>query len=110
LLFRGPDLRRDARDDIRIQIALQRFDDREVVPARAEHVDAVGWTVFEEGFLREIVNRFLGELAGVLERHFDALHRSDFEAAVLEKLREAPVHIVLKISDADELLDAERAE
>jgi len=66
--------------------------------------------MFEKYFLGEIVDCLRREFAGVFERNFDALHRFDFEAIILQKFRKARVHVVLKIGDADQLLHPQRAE
>ena len=49
--LRGPNLGGDARNHRGPQILFQHLDNRQIVPARAKHVDTVGGTMLQENLL-----------------------------------------------------------
>src|SRR5262245_21724232 len=80
------------------------------MPAGAEHVDAVGRTMLKENFFGKTVDRLWRKLPGILEWHFDPLHRFHFESVIFKELGEAAVHVILKVSNAHQFFHAQSAE
>src|SRR5262249_61931155 len=63
--------RRDRMHYRNLQVLLERLDDVERAPARAQHVDRVGALVLEEVPLDETVDLLARELLHLVERHLD---------------------------------------